>query len=469
MKKKSVWSLVSILAAVALLLAACSPAAAPAVTQIVVTSPPIQVTQIVAGTPQTIVITATPAPPTAVPANTSPVTIWFHSGTGDEHDAMTASIKAFQDANPNIKINFVNLPAGDYNAQVQAAAFSRKLPCLLDFDGPNVANYAWAGLIIPLDSYIPASLKSDLLPSIIAQGTFEDGKIYSLGQFDSGLGFWANKDMLTKAGVRIPTVDQPWDKAEFDDALAKLKASGVQFPLDLGLNYGAGEWFTYGFSPMLESFGGDLINRKDYQSADGVLNGPQAVAFFTEFKSWIDKGYVNAKQTSADDFVNGVAAISFIGHWAYGPYTKALGAKAVVIPMVDFGQGVKTGMGSWNWGITKDCANPDAAWKVLSFLMSPAEVKRITDANGAVPALKSVLDTDPLYAPGGLMNVYTQQLLKGWGVPRPNTPAYPTITQAFAKAVDDIRNGADIKTELDKAVKTIDDNIKQNGGYPLSQ
>jgi multiple sugar transport system substrate-binding protein len=437
----------------------------PGVTQIVVTSPPIQVTQIVAGTPQTIVITATPAPttaPTAVAANTSPVTIWFHSGTGDEHDAMAASIKAFQDANPDVKINFVNLPAGDYNAQVQAAAFSRKLPCLLDFDGPNMDNYAWAGLLIPLDSYIPANLKSDLLPSILAQGTFQDGKIYSLGQFDSGLAFWGNKDLLTKAGVRIPTVDKPWTGAEFDDVLAKLKAAGVQWPLDLGLNWGAGEWFTYGFSPIVQSFGGDLINRKDYQKADGALNGPEAVAALTEFKSWIDKGYVNGKQTASDDFISGKSAISFIGHWAYGPYTKAFGDKAVVIPMVDFGKG------SWNWGITKDCANADAAWKVLSFLMSPAEVKRITTANGAVPALKSVLDADPRYGPGGLLNVYYQQLQKGEGVPRPITPAYPTITQAFAKAVDNIRNGADVKTELDAAVKTIDNNITQNGGYPLS-
>src|SRR5690349_7946173 len=67
---------------------------------------------------------------------------WFHGGTGDEHDAMVASIKAFQDANPSIKVNLVNLPGGDYNAQVQAAAFSRKLPCILDFDGPNMYNYA---------------------------------------------------------------------------------------------------------------------------------------------------------------------------------------------------------------------------------------------------------------------------------------------------------------------------------------
>jgi phosphate transport system substrate-binding protein len=48
----------------ALVLGACTPAATsvPGVTQVVVTSPPIVQTQIVNGTPQTIIITATPAP-----------------------------------------------------------------------------------------------------------------------------------------------------------------------------------------------------------------------------------------------------------------------------------------------------------------------------------------------------------------------------------------------------------------------
>ncbi len=133
---------------------------------------------------------ATAAPAAGQATADGPIDLWFHGGTGGEHDAMVATVKAFEDANPTIKVNLVNLPGGDYNAQVQAAAFSRKLPCVLDFDGPNMYNYAWADLLVPLDSYVPADLKSDILPSILAQGTFQNGKLYSLGQFDSGLAIW---------------------------------------------------------------------------------------------------------------------------------------------------------------------------------------------------------------------------------------------------------------------------------------
>jgi multiple sugar transport system substrate-binding protein len=54
-------------------------------------------------------------------------------------------------------------------------------------------------------------------------------------------------------------------------------------------------------------------------------------------------------------------------------------------------------------------------------------------------------------------------------MPRPITPAYPTITEAFAEAVQNIVTGADVKAELDKAVETIDQDIEDNQGYPISQ
>ncbi len=44
--------------------------------------------------------------------------------------------------------------------------------------------------------------------------------------------------------------------AEFEDALAKLQAlPEVEYAIDLKLSYGKGEWYTYGFSPIIQSDG----------------------------------------------------------------------------------------------------------------------------------------------------------------------------------------------------------------------
>ena len=91
----------------------------------------------------------------------------------------------------------------------------------------------------------------------------------------------------------------------------------------------------------------------------------------------------------------------------------------------------------------------------------------MTNANGAVPARKSALEQSEMYGRDGFLNLFVQQLENGVALERPVTPAYPVITTAFAEAMDNIRNGADVKTELDKAVQVIDQNIKDNDGFPI--
>jgi len=99
------------------------------------------------------------------------VKIWFHSGKGEEREVLDAQVEAFNSSQADVKIEAIQLPEGSYNDQVQAGALAGDLPCLLDFDGPFLYNYAWSGYMAPLDSYVTDEMKADFLPSIIAQGT----------------------------------------------------------------------------------------------------------------------------------------------------------------------------------------------------------------------------------------------------------------------------------------------------------
>lgn len=461
------WPLTGLSVAFALILAACGGAPAPsapaAAPQPAATQAPNTTAARSAGveTPQQL-------------KDAIKVTVWTHSGTLEETNAFNHILENFRASRADIHIDLVQMPDDKYNEQVQEAVYGASiaggLPCLLEFDGPNTYNYVWRGILIPLDSYISAEMKADFLSSIIAQGTFQDGKLYSLGQFDSGLAIWGNRKYLEQADVRMPTVAQPWSRAEFEVALAKLQAlPEVEYALDMKMNYGVGEWYTYGFSPILQSFGADLIDRSNYQSADGVLNGLRAVAAMEMVQSWFKQGYVNPTPPDDTEFTKGKAALSWVGHWTATPDREALGDNLLLLPMPDFGHGPKTGMGSWNWGITSACKNPDAAWEVLKFLLEPEQILVMTNANGAVPARRSALTKSELYGPGGMLHLYIQQNEAGFTVPRPITPAYPMITKAFAEAFKNIARGADVRSELDKAVQKIDQDIKDNQGYPFRQ
>ncbi|MDY6878149.1 MAG: sugar ABC transporter substrate-binding protein [Chloroflexota bacterium] len=448
MKKRTLWSLLSLLVIVSMLAVACGGGATEA-------PPP----------------TDAPAEATEAPAGPEPVTVevWFHSGKGEEREVLDAQVQDFNAMQEDVIIEAVQLPEGSYNDQVNAAALAGDLPCLLDFDGPFLYNYAWSGYLQPIDGYVSADLKNDFLPSIINQGTYA-GHLYSLGTFDSGLAIWGNKAYLEAAGVRIPTsVEDAWTKDEFVDALEKLQAlPEVEYAIDFKMNYGAGEWFTYGFSPMMQSFGGDLVDRSTYQSAEGVLNSPEAVEGMEFFQSLFADGYANPEPAGDDDFhVKKITALSWVGHWMWTPHNENLGDDLVLIPMPKFGDQAVTGMGSWNWGLTSNCEHPDAAWKFLQFLVEPEEILHMTNANGAVPARKSAIAMSELYAEGGALNVFVQQLEGGVALERPVTPAYPVITSAYAEVVQNIVAGADVKAELDKAVEKIGQDIQDNQGYPV--
>jgi multiple sugar transport system substrate-binding protein len=385
---------------------------------------------------------------------------------------MKAQIARFNASQKKFKVAMTEIPGGavagsGYNDSVNAAAVAGKLPDILDLDGPNLYNYAWAGFLKDLTNVASADLKADLLPSLIEQGMYK-GKLYAIGQYDSGLALAGRKSMLQKAGVRIPTgVKDAWTMAEFKGALAKLKASHqAEYAIDLKMNYGAGEWLTYAFSPIVWGFGGDLINRTTWATADGVLNGPEAVAAMKFFQSMFTQKLANLTPADDNDFVNGKAALGFCGHWMTTPYYKAFGDDFVLLPMPNWGKKAVTGMGSWAWAISSQTKNPDGAWAFFQFMLQPDEILAITNINGAVPGRISALDKTDLYKEGGRLAVFAEQLKSGVAVARPATPAYPAVTSAFYTAADSIAKGGDVKAELDKAVDKIDKDIKSNNGYP---
>ena len=399
------------------------------------------------------------------------IEVWFHSGKGEERKVLDAQVEDFNAMQDEVIVEPVRLPEGSYNEQVSAAALASDLPDLLDFDGPNLYNYAWAGHIIPLDNYLTKELKDDLLPSIIDQGTYAN-KFYALGTFDSGLSIWGNKSYLNKAGVRIPEgIDNPWTFEEFNNALEKLQdLDEVEYAIDFKLNYGQGEWYTYGFSPIIQGWGADLIDRSDYQSADDVLNSSEAVDALTWFQRLFENGYANPQPAGDDDFYGRkITALSWVGHWMWQPHYNGLGDDLVLLPMPQLGKKPATGTGSWCWGITSQSKNPEAAWKFLTYLMQPDQILRMTNANGAVPARISAFEQSDLYSKDGPLRIFVEQLQSDVGIARPMTPAYPTITNAFAQAIQNIINGADVTSELDKAVQKIDQDIEDNQGYPITQ
>lgn len=396
------------------------------------------------------------------------ISVWTHdAATTPEFAALKRAAGDFNRKQRAYKVEVFPSFQQNYEVRVLNAAATGTLPSVLELDGPFLYAFTWPGYLRPIDTFVSPELLKDLLPSIIAQGTYE-GRLYSLGQYDSGLGLWGNRRHLAAAGVRIPTIKAPWTLAEFEQVLAALTAlDQVDYALSFSLYaVGGGEFFPFAYLPILQGFGGDVIDRRNYRHASGVLDGPESVTAMKRFQSWFKKGWSLPVFDRVDDFEKGRAALAWGGHWKYDDYRTALGDELVLMPLPDFGHGIKTGMGSWSWAISSTCRHPEGAWAFLAHLMSTEEILEITGINGAVPARYSALARSPLYKTNGPLVLFADQLKAGIGVPRPATPAYYVLRKEFVDAVLAIVTGGDVQTALGNAARNIDEHIARNRSYP---
>ena len=303
-----------------------------------------------------------------------------------------------------------------------------------------------------------------MLPSVQAEAQY-DGHEISVAQFDSGMALWANKAMLKQVGARIPkTYKEAWSKAEFEDILAKLKASGVKYPLYIRQNKPSSMYFM--MMPVIASFGGDYLNRNT-MLAEGMLDSPETIAAFDYITWLIKKGYVDPTCDYEDPFYGKKeSALSLIGHWKYTQHVEGLGDDAIIVPLPDFGHGVYTCSGSTVEAMTtaaKENGVEEAAIKVLEYTLSKEQIKKMVDFNGAIPARKSVMDSIPNLQKGGRLYLYREQLEAGISVLRPVTPAHMTVLDAVTNVLADVIHGADASEELHSAAKSVDEIIRENG------
>jgi multiple sugar transport system substrate-binding protein len=387
------------------------------------------------------------------------ITAWFHASASVDAERRTIvrQVADFNRSQRLVHVTLITLPEGDYGREVSTAAANGTLPDVLDFDGPNLYNYAWAGDLKPIDSCLTRRQRADLLPSIRQQGTYA-GRTWGVGTFDSGLGLYVRRSILHKAGIAIPTsASQAWTVAQFTHILARLRAIGYRQPLDLQINYDskAPEWNTYGFAPAVWSAGGDLIDPTGYRRVLGFLNGAPAVRALTVIQGWAKAGYVNPNRDGMA-FEEGKTPISWVGHWLFDAYTKAFPGDVQIVPLPRFGPHDVTDMGSWQWGITANATNGAAAWRFISFLLRPRQVVQMTRADGAVPGTYSAIALSPRFARGGPEHLYVEQLESAVAKPRPQTAAYPALTAAFANAFQAIVvDRKPVKPTLDAAARSV--------------
>lgn len=411
----------------------------------------------------TAALAATTALAGAASAQTE-VNLWYHGGGNTvEREIVDTIIADFNGSQSDYSVVIEAFPQQSYNDSVEAAALAGNLPCILDVDGPVMPRWAWAEYLQPLP--IDESKLANFLPG--TKGIW-NGTLYSIGLWDAAVALYARQSTMDALGLRVPTLDAPWSKDEFMGAMEAAKASGdYDFAMDLGMAW-KGEWFPYAFSPFLQSFGGDMIDRSSYTTADGALNGPEAVAFGEWWQSMFTNGYAPGNSQDGADrdtgFIDGKYAFSWNGNWAAVATLDGGVDDVLFLPAPDFGNGSVIGGASWQFGVSSTCANPEGATAWIEHALQDKYLAAFSDGIGLIPSTPSAATMTKNYADGGALESFFG-LSESQALVRPVTPGYPVVAKVFEKALADIADGADVQDTLDVAVDEIDADIEANSGY----
>lgn len=219
-----------------------------------------------------------------------------------------------------VKVQYQNAPQTDLSQKIQLLAASNSLPTLFGIDTPTLTDQlATKGQLVDLEAtFKRLGIYNQLNPAAVAlHKKINGGKFVTLPLEMNIEGFWYNKALFKKYGVAEP---RTWDAlVKAADTFAKngiqpFAASGEQkWPLTRLLN---------GY--VARKYGPDVMDRVKagtLQVTDaGFVEAARAIQDLGK-KGYFGKGVTTIDYTTAmNTFLEGKAAMFYMGSWALGNY-----------------------------------------------------------------------------------------------------------------------------------------------------
>lgn len=373
------------------------------------------------------------------------------SGSGAEADILNSLLVDFKAKNPDIEVKYEPVP-DKYREKLQADFVAGTEPDVFYVDSFWGVDMMSKNLLLPLDDLINKNNVdvSDFEASLMRAFQF-GGKTYGLPKGYSTLGLFYNKDLFDKAGIKEPPKN--WD--ELRAVAAKLSRDGVK-GLVLPFDHAR-------FVPFIYQAGGTLISSDKTEIA---VNSPEAVQALEYYAGLITKDKVAdtpkalGAEWAGDAFAKGKAAMALEGHWML-PFLKE---KKVTfnwgVAELPAGPKAKSNfVFTVAYSVSARTKNPEAAFRLVSFLTSPEAQKKVAELGLELPSRKSVATAEFLQA-----KPERGVLVAGAAYAQPfvYTPNAQPWVDELGKAIENVvLNGADAKAELDKVQKKFEEVTKK--------
>jgi multiple sugar transport system substrate-binding protein len=436
---------------------ACTQAPTPgAATQVVVTSPPIEITRIVAGTPETVIITATPAPTTAAEV----IELRFSSPDSAQSMELTQSlVDTWNSINPNVHVIYEASPE-DYTTKLLTQFGAGEAPDIFFLGIESLVDFQRKGTLLDLTPLADEGFY-DQYNANIAEFLRVDGVPYGVSREGTTQAIFYNTRLFDEAGVAYPQDGWTWDDVlATAQALTKTDADGNVTQWGIRVQP---TWLR-NMEPWVYQNGGEFLS-PDGTTAVGYLNSPETVAAYQFVLDLITVHHVApsiADQEAlpgVDLFRTGRVAMNMTGMWNVNSYEAAPDEIQFGIANLPTGPVRQANAICWAaYAVNSQTEHPDAARAFVKYLGGEAGAG-VYYRYGLV-AIPEAADTlgqtaDPH------VGVFLSELDRAWPLVGMRCP---TCLVDLDTPVNDavlryLEEGGDLQALFDEAAELVDENL----------
>ncbi|HWQ04063.1 MAG TPA: extracellular solute-binding protein [Longilinea sp.] len=367
MKPSRLFSVLSVILALAFVLSACSTPAAP-----------------------TVQPTTAPVEPTAPPAAAGEtITVIFPKHEADIKGAFESRIKEFEKES-GITVNLIQSDWDSVaNRVVPELATNGSAYDVVEFDNGWVAEWCGAGWATPLNDFMAAGYTDGMIPGLVDLFSCPDGKLYGVVWNNDTRFFHYNAAKLTEAGFTEPP--KTWEEFTSQSLAAKEKGA---------VKYGFAPFWNQEWSLGNEfhfwtyAFGGELVDDKACIVMNKDANTLKAVQYMMDSltNGVADPAGLTYNQAAAQDiFLKGDTLFlpqAIAGLMAYtkdATVSKVDGQiKIGLVPSADNGKSAALTLPE-AYAIPVGSKHKEAAWKFIQYMTSKETNKLLAQEIGILP------------------------------------------------------------------------------------
>jgi len=393
------------------------------------------------------------------------ITFWHHTYTVAT-DWMRGKIAEYEKMNPNVEIELVEYPHGDYEVKLLAAIAAGDPPDIINLLDYLFPKYNAKGLLAPVD---PAAFGVadqqgvlDLFEKPALDGMTFDGNVYGVPAEFNTFVIFGNGEHFKEIGLdpSDPNIcPKTW--TDFFDLAKKLEKRDASGNVErMGFNWVWGLdlfWYAQEFWSGSRQYGCEVIG------ADGkaAINSPQCVQMFEEtWYNLIKDGMGGPALASPNpvyafqDFMDGRQSMVIGGPWAPAAWrdnAPKVYENYFVCPHPQLDPtNPKSFIHTYALAVSANSKNASEAWKFLNYLTSdPGDMlKQAGYINGRV----GWMDTPEAKATTGI-DIMQQDYKNGAFVWRSET--FTEEGEAIKNAIETFAQDGNVQAALDKAAEEI--------------